>query len=901
MSPLLAPDLPDIERALDNLLQKDGNARILGLRSPIRRAWPEALERHGRRFRIAWCPSELEVREQLDEAETNDDEGLVVVTPLDAATLGDDVIARFPRARLDQTDRWSALRGAFRARDLDPRLRAHRWLADLLLSRPAGHSYPPAAGGVLDLESAWRAALDIVLGLPDGRADATALLDWTLDPAGMDRFARLSEEARNAVTNRLAADGGPAAGLVLAAAAARRGDDALATGLACGVVFGEPAPPPVLREAAIRLEPMFGGAQVNPDAGRALAEAARRVFDRMARGNLAAARAIESRAVTILKEIRAVEFAALSPSLQIGLEARLDDAAKAISRAVETTQRDDAANAWRLTRHAVDHDGARESQGRLERLTMAARLVQWITTRPVTGRSDMSDAATAYATDGSFVDRARHLIRSGDPLPNLAAAYTRLRDAVTERREAENRSFAQSLREWNSDGSQGDKPIPVERILTRIVAPLAREAPILLLVLDGLSLAVWRALAETIGRLGWTELVESGQSGLHLAAAALPSVTSVSRASLLCGDLTRGDQKTERTGFAAHRQLVAASRSGHPPRLFHKADIGPGPELGAGIRSVVADPLHRVVGVVHNAVDAQLAGSDQLDLTWTAEGLRQVAALLHAARDAGRILVVTGDHGHVLDEGTIQLGGGSGDRWRPSAPPPQDKEILLSGGRVLSSSGEREIIAAWSEKVRFSAKRGGYHGGASPQEILVPIAVLSAGVRPEGWYEAPPPEPSWWRGATEDVTHSVTVRADGLPVFSHRRPADPKQADLFMVEQHSDADQRPVRQEVSGPAWLDSLLASSTYSAQRRLSGRGAPSEELLRRLLVALNKRGGRMTRAGLSQAVGMPTFRLGGLVSAARRVLNLDQAQVLKDEGDDIVLDETLLKDQFGLGDDQ
>ncbi|MDF3186928.1 hypothetical protein, partial [Mesorhizobium sp. ICCV3110.1] len=104
MSPLLAPDLPDIERALDNLLQKDGNARILGLRSPIRRAWPEALERHGRRFRIAWCPSELEVREQLDEAETNDDEGLVVVTPLDAATLGDDVIARFPRARLDQTD-----------------------------------------------------------------------------------------------------------------------------------------------------------------------------------------------------------------------------------------------------------------------------------------------------------------------------------------------------------------------------------------------------------------------------------------------------------------------------------------------------------------------------------------------------------------------------------------------------------------------------------------------------------------------------------------------------------------------------------------------------------------------------------------------------------------------------
>src|SRR5690606_4947623 len=133
------------------------------------------------------------------------------------------------------------------------------------------------------------------------------------------------------------------------------------------------------------------------------------VFDRMARDNPAAARAIESRAVAIMKEIRAVESAALSPSLHIGLEARLDDAAKAISRAIETGQKDDAAVSWRLTRHALNHDGARDSRGRLERLTMAARLTQWMTVRPEADRSSISDAATSYATDGSFVDRARHL------------------------------------------------------------------------------------------------------------------------------------------------------------------------------------------------------------------------------------------------------------------------------------------------------------------------------------------------------------------------------------------------------------------------------------------------------------------------------------------------------------
>src|SRR5271165_3277984 len=38
--------------------------------------------------------------------------------------------------------------------------------------------------------------------------------------------------------------------------------------------------------------------------------------------------------------------------------------------------------------------------------------------------------------------------------------------------------------------------------------------------------------------------------------------------------------------------------------------------------------------------------------------------LLYAARDAVRVVVVTGDHGHILDEGTTRFDGGSGDRWR---------------------------------------------------------------------------------------------------------------------------------------------------------------------------------------------------------------------------------------------
>jgi hypothetical protein len=103
---------------------------------------------------------------------------------------------RLPRARLEQSDRWSALRAAFQARDVDPRLRRQSWLADLLLDRAPAGGYPPASGGMLDLETAWRAFWEQVLQLTDGRADAAALLRWTLDPAALNQFMNLPDQAR---------------------------------------------------------------------------------------------------------------------------------------------------------------------------------------------------------------------------------------------------------------------------------------------------------------------------------------------------------------------------------------------------------------------------------------------------------------------------------------------------------------------------------------------------------------------------------------------------------------------------------------------------------------------------------------------------------------------------------
>jgi hypothetical protein len=86
----------------------------------------------------------------------------------------------------------------------------------------------------------------------------------------------------------------------------------------------------------------------------------------------------------------------------------------------------------------------------------------------------MAEATATYAQDSGFVDRARHALQSGDPLPEAATAYARLREVVAARRETGNQAFAAVLRTWNEAGARGAEPVPVERLLDLIVAPLAR-------------------------------------------------------------------------------------------------------------------------------------------------------------------------------------------------------------------------------------------------------------------------------------------------------------------------------------------------------------------------------------------------------------------------------------------
>jgi hypothetical protein len=158
---------------------------------------------------------------------------------------------------------------------------------------------------------------------------------------------------------------------------------------------------------------------------------------------------------------------------------------------------------------------------------------------------------------------------------------------------------------------------------------------------------------------------------------------------------------------------------------------------------------------------------------------------------------------------------------------------------------------------------------------------LTSGHAPRDWVEAPPAEPAWWgEGEAPSAVSNVTPLSPG-----RRREA--KQIGLFDVKPTADA-------------WIDTLLASATYKAQRGLAGRGAPDDPVIRALVAALAARGGRLSRTALAQALQLPTFRTSGLVNAARRVLNVDQAQVLSIDAtaDEVVLDLRLLRLQFEIG---
>ena len=868
--------------------------------------------------KVAPCATPLAARVALDGLDAGTDT-LVVLTDLSEEDLGVDLLARFVKPRLFSLNSWNAVIRRFGARQLDPTFGEPEmaWMADALLGVPSDSM--PKGVAVLSVDAALAAVARHTLHASGISLDR--VLVATADADFSHRVDRADPRTLAGLTSVLADRLGPAGRLVTGMIASGHGADALPAGLAAATVCDVGAD----HRAIARIEGLTGVTHPTSEAIAAWSRAAGRAFDELDQADHPEVARLLNAGSHVATDWLAPDTAA-SDVLAVGFEARLEHLAALLTAGLDESEPLDGV----ALRHAVQqvraHRNAEQdhSRHRADRAELAARLVSWLRSPASAGRGTgvpegddpltLVDAATAYLGDGSWVDAARRRVGEGDNTPpSFADALRRTSEAAHTARAAGNRRFAETLATWSTHGTAGDltgdRVVAVEAILDDVVAPLAKHAPVLLVVLDGCGLPQFVELRNQFRPLG---LDEVGPAGLRrLGLAALPTVTGVSRTSLLCGQLLVGTQADEKRELPVRPSI--ARLAGPAAVVLHRANLTSG--AGTGLPTPVVQALGaegpRVVAAVINTIDDELSRGTYTR-EYRIENLDALQGLLQAATDAGRTVIVTADHGHVLGvgldgAGNVAIGGEGGERWRVADREPTADEVLLRGPRVLAG-GDHGVLAPWHDDLRYSAKHGGYHGGATPDEALVPLAVFCPfGVDlPPGWEPIIDTPPAWWDLATTAGAPEVDEEP---PPSAKRRPRKApaeNQPDLFEGTKEApveatpdDAAAEPTTGDVavSQAPWMTALEASEVFKIQLGAVARGRPDPARTSAALGALYARGGVASFATIGSATGMHPGRVSGFLANLARVLNVDGFGVLTvDPGaQEARLDEQLLIDQL------
>ena len=902
-----SPTFAQIKAQVAAVRKKLPGTKSIAIRSKTKWSGKTSYEDNGEVFQIHQCDSPLAMRLALRES--GDEKTTVLVTDLDDHEISDDILVRLKPRKLIPLDSWQIVKALFQVRTVDPRVTRYGWMADVLMDLIPPSGYPPVATGFLDAETVWGIVLDHYLGLSGYTLDLLAVLKWSIDTKNIERFCSAPQMIQEATSEWLVSTAGPTVAAVLDCAARSSKSnglaDALPLGLAAGVVFSKSAKGKLERAIGKLEEKYFDGHAPEYAIIERWSAAATEVV-RLQLNDVRVKQALLQRADDILREIGAETFAYLSDTSPIGFDLRLAEFGRQLSLSLAGSKFD--FETLIAARNSISqHDRHSRERRRLERVDMAMRLVRWLGENQ--SRDDLkslADAACRHLNEGGYIDWARLTLRSGDPVRELSEAYAKLFDKVTTAREADSLRFAELLRDWTAAKSTDETIVPVEQVLERMVAPIAAAKPVLVVVIDGMSVAVFRELMADVLGHDWVLLAEEGV-GLRPALATVPSVTEVSRTSLLTGKLAQGHAPNEKVGFAEHPALLKACRSGFPPVLFHKASLQETDDssLAADIRKEISSAHRKIVGVVVNAVDDHLLKGEQIDTRWTRDEIKVLPVLLHEAKLAGRTVILLSDHGHILDCNAKGKQYEGGERWRFDETNVSEGELKISGVRVVIPE-TRKLIAPWTEKIRYGIKKNGYHGGVSPQEMVIPIAVLNASSAfPAGWSEAPVDTPLWW----DIATSPTNVEQEAV---LNLKPAEPKPVPsgmLFNVDElvqqaENAAPAVAVPESTATPPkaqaeWISRLLLSHVYEEQKRLGGRSVPADAVMTRLLQAIDERGGKITSAALARAIQMPPLRLRGLMAIAQRVFNVDGYEVLSrdDVSDTIQLDRALLLKQFDL----
>ncbi|WAC52170.1 BREX-2 system phosphatase PglZ [Frigoribacterium sp. SL97] len=864
-------------------------ARTILIRAQPSWSGPRSIDVVGRAVRVVEGVSGLAALDAMRAAGKG--EFVAVLTDLDEAALGTAVVLESEHGKLTDLDEWNAVPMIFGARDRNiprPVRDLGPWVPRLLGSLRRERGLSPAPGGVLSADHVVRSILVALLGLERPEyldiADALTPLD---DMGVRARLTELNGDARAGLIKAVGTHIDQHLAMALRAATAPGRVSVVAVGLVVAELWssGNVATDAATAAARVRAEHYVGPGPSAAAASR-FGAAAQLITRRWLASGDHHARDTFEQAEAICTDLGWAESAAASAFLPAGLRARIKQFAAAIEAAASTPSVA-SSRAVDVGLEAVETHGARSLFDRsLPTARMTARLARWLAAPHATAQTiDM--AIQQYGSDGAWAERALGDLWDGDSDRGLATAYKSLAHAVQVVRHRDDAGAASLLTGAPPFGSGAT---PVERLLADLVVPVAAEERVLLIVLDGMSAPTAIELAAELSAAGWSELVRADRRRRIVALAALPTITEYSRTSLFAGELFAGNQQIEKSRFAAAVNGI----------VFHKDDLRSeaGHSLPPAVADTIADPGRKIVGAVLNTIDDALASADVDALRWSLRSVANLEALLAAADTAGRIVILTSDHGHIVERGSeLRSVPESSARWRTvESGPTEADEVTVSGPRVLAPGGS--AVLAVSDGIRYASKKAGYHGGASLAELTIPVLVLKprGAEDPTGWVEAPPQEPAWWNEPNRAALPASIepVKAKAPKVKAPKQP-DPGIPTLFDPEQMSEPTPATTTRSIA-----ERLVASPTYQVRRGIAGRHPIDDGVASIIISALDAGNGRAHRDTLATAAGVATGTFAGLLATFRRVLNVDGYPVIELDADGVtvVLDRELLREQFELG---
>ena len=884
------------------------------------------LHRGATRFSVREVESELELRLLLDEEQSED---VVYLVPF-TRQLPRDVAARFARGALWWPSAEKQLSRRFGARKASPRLSASR-LAQLARHEGARDYVDPVLpkAATIDLDEAWPLYVKSWLGMPIGQLTAARLLESGLEGPPHKGLTLATSLARvpDAATEMLGVieqSHGSAARQVLAAWLSGRVDVVAALALvgeATRAVLSDPQSSlwnPLLMVLEVSIKSVIDhplravlDAAKRPGLARALLELASlvsQVWTPFADAHPAEARELLAKAEELLSTDEAKAAASESRRLPSTWAQRARTLNEALLAHVDAPSLGSHDNVVTASLQLRQHD---QMTPALEELTpMIGRLSAFLRLPIPAAISDdpaaeLKTLAEFHVEHGGWADWARQELRGRDAGPlqqgvlKLISAVDGVKDRVDER-------FAKAYARLVTHKGGREHLKGVERIEHALdhfaLGVVGRESGLRILVLcmDGMS---WANLVELWDRpnsrlASFSPLtLPAGKANDVVPAviAVVPTVTRVSRTALFLGrELVAGDgMDTSRDDerFMKHpvASALAQGKSPRPkPVLWLKRDlVAPAGQLNADVKKLLADPLAPVVGVVVNAIDDQLKGSSQVRTELSVHTIPVLQALLDAAEQTGRAVLLCSDHGNISSQrfaGTPPVlpkkttGSTGGARWRllQGDEEPGAHEVKVPAGALGTVEEPTFVAVPFDEVTRYTPHlHAGEHGGLSLSEALAPTVLLAPSSVAGEWVDertfferAAFGPPSWWSGTTGAV---------GAATPSPKQAASPPPM--------ATAAKTPAAMPGTAPTLFpnDDVAATVTSSPlwKEMVANRKPEEVDKVRKGLRVLLTQGGAAGRLGrdafAKELSPLMAARVPGFVATMAQVLNVDGEQVI------------------------